>query len=92
MATKAELFRYRAERSGPKRAPFVAHQARPEAGSGMDLVKPRPPSVGGRQSRRYSRWRMAVVAQVLTSSQSDTPASLSSSPIGSSTWPSICVR
>lgn len=33
MATKAELFRYRAERSGPKRAPFVAHQARPEAGS-----------------------------------------------------------
>jgi len=33
MATKAELFRYRAERSGPKRAPQVVHPARPAGGS-----------------------------------------------------------
>ncbi len=33
MATKAELFRYRAERSGPKRVPLVVHAARPTTGS-----------------------------------------------------------
>jgi len=33
VATKTELFRYRAERAGPKRAPHVAHPPRPTDGS-----------------------------------------------------------
>lgn len=33
MATRAELFRYQAERSGPKRPPHVNHPARAATGS-----------------------------------------------------------
>jgi hypothetical protein len=33
MATRAELFRYQAERSGPKRPPRVTQQARAASGS-----------------------------------------------------------
>jgi hypothetical protein len=33
MATRAEIFRYDLERSGPKRTKKARHQSRPEAGS-----------------------------------------------------------